>query len=227
MSEKKLHLSALAKEVYLHHVAGGGDVPASMLPIIERNAPKFSSSWAANCCTSMTLSLHFAILGAIFKKIRVVGDADRPLEVFSVVEVFSGVHGKEHVWNMVKLEGDEQWYSIDLSIEQYPTSRVTDITLKPWALFPSTDVRYPFKEATSATDVTTTHPLLPKVRCTPADATEFLTYWKAALGAVKTGFQLTELDEGQEVVVPVSPELVQSVTGQISAVLKRLNELAV
>ncbi len=209
----------------MQHV-GGGSVPANMLPLVELNAPKFPSSWAGNCCSSMALALHFGILGALFKKVYLVDDHHRVLEQFSVVEVFSGVPGKEHIWNIVKFAGDESWYSIDLSIEQYAIPQVTDPTNKPWNLFLSSGDRYPFKEAGVVTDITTTHPLLPKVRCEASDAANFGTYWRAALGAVKTGFELKEADgEGQEVIVPVSADLVQAVTSKVSAVLRRLPDL--
>lgn len=225
MAEKELHISVLAKEVYLQHV-GSGTVPASMLPLIERSAPKFPSQWAGNCCTSMTLTLHFGLLGAAFKKIKLVGDHHRPLEQFTVVEIFSGVPGKEHIWNMVKFVGDDLWYSIDLSIEQYKESQVSDSKLKPWGLFPCADGTYPAKDATAVADIATAHPLLPKVRCEVSDAANFGAYWRAALQAVKTGFELKEVDEdGQEVLVPVPAELVQAVTSQVSSLLKRLGEL--
>lgn len=225
MAEKVLSISALAKEVYMQHV-GGGTVPANMLPLVEQNAPKFPSSWAGNCCSSMTLALHFGILGALFKKISLVDDQRRPLEQFAVVEVFSGVQGKEHIWNVVRFAGDESWYSIDLSIEQYKEQQVSDPANKPWNLFPSSEGSYPYKEAGAVTDIATTHPLLPKVRCDASDAANFGVYWRVALEAVKTGFELKETDEdGQEVIVPVSADLVQAVTSKVSAVLRRLPDL--
>lgn len=209
----------------MQHV-GGGSIPTSMLPLVEQNAPTFPSSWAGSCCSSMTLTLHFGILGALFKKIRLVNDQNRAVEQFAVVEIFSGVPGKEHIWNVVKFAGDESWYSIDLSIEQYKESQVVDPRNKPWNLFLSSEGRYPFKEAVAVADIATTHPLLPKVRCDVSDAANFGAYWRVALGAVKTGFDLKETDEeGQDVTVPVAADLVQAVTCKVSAVLRRLADL--
>jgi hypothetical protein len=229
MGDKELPLSSLAKEVYLQHV-GGGTVPANMLPLIERSAPKFPSQWAKQCCTSMTLSLHWGIMGALFKKIRIVDDNHRPLEQFTVVDVFAGTEGREHIWNMVKFVGDEIWYSVDLSIEQYEAHQVTDTAQKPWNLIPVVEDRYPLKylkeSGAKVADVTATHPLLPKVRCDVNDGATFGSHWKGALQVVKTGFEFKETTaEGEEVTVPVPPQLVQAVTSQVSAVLKRLGDM--
>jgi hypothetical protein len=223
MSDKTLLLSALAFEVYLQH----SDVPEKhltmMRPLIENGDRKFPSAWAKDRCTSMSLALHFGMIYAAFKKIDLVDSDGQVLEEFTVTEVFSGVEGKEHIWNTVKFKGNENWYSIDLSIEQYNKEQVSDITHKPWVPFLSSQGHYPFKEAVEVSDIATTHPLLPKVRCTLADGASFRTYLSAALSAGKTGFELRETDgEGNEVVVPVAPEKVQEVTKKISAVMALL-----
>lgn len=176
---RRIQLEKLAKEVYFAHVEA---VQRAFLPLIEAKAPKFPSTWAKSQCSSLTLTLHFCLIAAFFKGFTIVDEANRTIEEFTVVDIFSGVEGKEHVWNLIKFASDEAWYSIDLSIEQYSVEEVNFPTLKPWK--PVQGMR--LKADESPNDVISTHPLLPKVKCTASDGQHFREYWSNLLKTVKT-----------------------------------------
>jgi hypothetical protein len=216
---KEVKMTSLAREVYCQRVYG--EAVSEILPL------KFPSKWAKNSCTSVTMTLHWVIMWALYNKLRIVDDNQTPLEEFTVVDAFAGIPEKEHVWNMVKFNGI--WYSIDLSIEQYNEDQVTDTAHKPWNLLQAVADTYPLKDlkkdGATVADLTTAHPLIPKVHCNVEDAADFLTYWHGAKAVITTGFYFVETTADEEEALFVRPQDVKAVTNLVIALLERLADL--